>query len=182
LKSTNTESFLRLRPTFNKHASAIEHARSLINPESTAEMAIESGGAALVDAWKTLNDHLRVINQIAAIAAQFGPRLGWFPQVEEYALGDGFRLDDRAIMCTDGELVSDSALFGRPDQGHRTSPWFKTTLKLHSIESARERYRDWAADEFDRVNSAGRGGQLINGVVVPDPVPKNPYRKQKASV
>jgi hypothetical protein len=96
-------------------------------------------------------------------------------------LGDNFRLDDRAIMCTSGELVSDSALFGRPDQGHRTSPWFKTSLKLHTIAEARERYNAWAAGEFDRVNSVGDGGRLIDGVIVPDPVPKNPYR-QKASV
>jgi hypothetical protein len=170
-----------LRPKWDRHAKAIERARTLINPQSTAEMVIESGEPALVDAWKTLNDHLRVINQIASIAAQFGPRLGWFPQIIEYALGDNFRLNDRTIMCTGGELVSDSALFGRPDSGHRSSPWFKTTLKLHSVESARERYNAWAADEHDRIHSVGRGGRLIDGVVVPDPVPRNPYR-QEASV
>jgi hypothetical protein len=169
-----------LRDRFNAAAAEIAIARSLIDPESTAEMILESGEPELIAAWKTLNQHLRVINQIAAIASQFGPRLGWFGQVEEYALGDGHKLDDRALMCCDGELVSDSALFGRPDQGHRNSPWFKTTLKLHSIESARTRYAIWASVEHDRINSSDPGGwvDMATGEVHPHPKPENPYRQK----
>jgi hypothetical protein len=172
-----------LRGTFDRHARAIAHARSLINPESTAEQVIASGQPELVTAWQQLDGHLGVVAKIGVIAAQFGPRLGNFPQITEYAQGEGGRLADQAIMVTDGPLVTDSALFQRPDQGHRSSPWFRTSLKLHSIESARERYNDWAADEFDAVNSGPRGGRLDmkTGQVIRDPVPKNPYRREEAS-
>ena len=54
-----------------------------------------------------------------------------------------------AISATDGSLESDSAAFRRPDQGHRTSPWFRLPLKLHSVESARARYNTCAASEWD---------------------------------
>jgi hypothetical protein len=68
--------------------------------------------------------------------------------IEEYALADNFRLEDRAIWCTDRpSLEAASAAFRRPDSGHRNSPWFKTALKLHSVDSARDRYRAWAAVE-----------------------------------
>ena len=168
-----------LRPKFDEHAEAIAHARSLINPESSAEQVIESGQPELVTAWQGLNGHLQVVSRIGAIASAFGPRGGRFPQIVEYANADNFRLTDSAIMYTDGPLETDPALFQRPDQGHRTSPWFRTALKLHSIESARERYNEWAADQFDAAHSGPRGGRLIDGQVVPDPVPPNPYRATK---
>jgi hypothetical protein len=172
-----------LRPNFDKHAAAIAKARSLFDAESTAEQVLANGEPAVVQAWQTLDEHLRVVAKIGAIASQFGPRLGSFPQISEYTQGEGGRLDDRAILTTDGSLVLDSGLFQRPDQGHRTSPWFRTSLRLHSIESAQERYNDWAASEFDRVNAGARGGWLdqATGQVHPHPAPVNPYRRVKVS-
>jgi hypothetical protein len=166
-----------LRKNFDAHAKAIEHARSLISAESSAEHVIESGEPELVRAWQGLNEHIRAVTQIAAVASQFGPRLGNFPQITEFSLGENARLDDRAIMCTAGPLVIDSALFGRPDQGHRTSPFFRTTLKLHSIAEAQARYDTWAAEEFDRVHSGPRGGWIgEDGRMHEHPRPTNPYR------
>lgn len=166
-----------MRDRFAEHAKAIEKARSLISSESSAEAVIESGQPELVTAWQGLNGHLAVISRIAAVASQFGPRLGAFPQITEFAQGENARLDDRAIMCTDGPLVVDSALFGRPDQGHRTSPFFRTSLRLHSIAEAQARYNTWAATEFDRVHSGPRGSWIgQDGQVHQHPVPKNPYR------
>jgi hypothetical protein len=166
-----------LRKRFDEESAAIAKARSLIDPQSSAEQILASGAPALVTAWQQLDGHLQVIIQIGAVASQFGPRLGSFPQITEYAPGENFRLDDRAIMCTAGPLVIDSALFGRPDQGHRTSPWARTTLKLHSIAEAQQRYNDWAAEEFDKVHSGPRGGWIDqNGQVHQHPAPENPYR------
>jgi hypothetical protein len=71
-------------------------------------------------------------------------------------------LEDRAIIATDGSLESDSAAFRRPDQGHRTSPWFRLPLKLHSVESARARYNTWAASEWDR-NHDGPPTYVLRG-------------------
>jgi hypothetical protein len=170
-----------LRKKFDVHAKAIEHARSLISAESSAEHVIESGEPELVTAWQQLDGHIRAVTQIAAVASQFGPRLGNFPQIREYAPGENFRLDDRALTCTSGELTTDSALFARPDTGHRTSPFFRVGgLKLHTIGEMQARYNAWAATEFDKINSGRRGGWLdtATGQIHEHPAPKNPYREK----
>lgn len=80
-------------------------------------------------------------------------------------------------MCCGGtNLAVDSAPFMVPDRGHRTSPWFRVPLKLHTIESATQRYNDWAAGEFDRVHSGPQENYLIDGKMVPVKKPVNPYR------
>ena len=145
-----------MRERFDEHAAAIAHARSLIDPESDPEHILASGQSGLVDAWQGLNEHLAAITRIAVVARQFAPRLGHFPQIVEYANADNFRLSDSALMCTDGPLEIDSALFHQPDRGHRTSPFFRVPLRLHTIETARERYNAWAADEFDAQHSGRR--------------------------
>jgi hypothetical protein len=106
-----------------------------------------------------------------------------FPAVTEYALADNFRVDDRALFCADGHsLPLDSAPFLTPDQGHRTSPWFRVPLRLHSLSSARARYAAFAADEFDKQHSGPRGGWIDeNGQMHELPRQKNPF-KVKASV
>ena len=116
--------------------------------------------AVMVEAWQGLDGHLTAVAKIAVVAREFGPRLGDYPQIVEYAGGDGHLLDDTAIMVADGGLQADSAHFQRPDQGHRSSPLFKVSLRLHSIESARARYALWAADQFDRINSRDPGGWI----------------------
>jgi len=57
---------------------------------------------AALAVWQGLDEHLSVIDRIGLVPAQFGPRNGNFPLIEEYTLGDGFRLEDRAISCADG--------------------------------------------------------------------------------
>ena len=77
------------------------------------------------------------------IASQFGSRpTAQFGQIREFAAGDTFKVSDLALMCADGPgLAGDSAPFLVPDGPHRASAWFKVpALKLHSIESATERY------------------------------------------
>ena len=166
-----------LRPQFDTAASALEEARGLIPLEQSAERFLEDAKPAALTAWQTLEEHLAVIAAIGAIAAALGPRLGKFPLIEEYTLGDGFRLDDRAIWCTDGNLEADSRPFGRPDAGHRSSPWFRTALRLHSVDSARDRYRVWAAGEWERIN-AGPPTQWLgdDGQAHEQPRPANPYK------
>jgi hypothetical protein len=97
--------------------------------------------------------------------------------IEEFSLGDNFRLDGRAIWCCDGpSLEGDSKPFGRPDSGHRTSPWFRTPLRLHTVDSARDRYRQWASSEWERLHS-GPGVQYLGEDRQMHDMPKqvNPY-------
>jgi len=105
---------------------------------------------AALAVWQGLDEHLSVIDRIGLVPAQFGPRNGNFPLIEEYTLGDGFRLEDRAISCADGpDLESDSRASRQPDRGHRTSPWFRIPLRLNTVAEARERYRRWAEASSD---------------------------------
>ena len=169
-----------LRPKFDEHAQAIAAARAVINPESAPEHILASAEPSVIRAWRQLDSHLRVVNTIAAIASQFGPR-GNYPQISEYNLGDQHP-EDRAIMCSDGPLLADSAVFRRPDQGHRTSPWFQVPLKLHSIASATDRYRQWTADEFDRVHSGPTESWIDEqGNAHQKPKPRNPFREKAAA-
>lgn len=181
LKKDGADQILNsLRAKFDTAAKAIEAARGLINPESTAEHVIESGQPELVTAWQQLSGHIQTVARIGRVAAQFGSKpTAMFPQIVQYSLAEDFRVSDEALMCCDGtNLAIDSAPFMVPDRGHRTSPWFRVPLKLHSIESATARYNAWAAAEFDRVHSGPRGGRLIDGQVITDPVPPNPFREK----
>ncbi len=171
-----------LRGSFDRHAEAIATARSLFTAESTAEHVLASGQKGTIEAWQSLDSHLKVISKIGAVASAFGPMMGSFPQIVPYANADGFRLADAAIICSAGDLVTDSALFGRPDQGHRTSPWARVTLKLYTVESAKDRYRQWAATEWDRVHSGPQESWIDErGHSHKIPKPENPY-KARASV
>ena len=170
-----------VRGKFDTAAAAIAHARSLFPMQSDPEHILDTAADGALEAWRALDGHIRVVDTIGTrIAAQFGPRLGGFSQVEEFANADGYKLQDRALFATDGDLVTDSALFRTPGT-HRNSPWCRTALRLHSVESATERYHAWAAEEFDRIHSGPQGGWVGEGGVIHEhPVPPNPYRKVNA--
>ena len=166
-----------LRPKFDAEAKAIEAARDLIDPSSSAEQVIESGQPELVTAWQGLKGHIAAISAIGDVARMFGPRLGQFPAIVEYPLAEGFRVDDRALMCCGGtDLAIDSAPFLVPDSPHRGSAWFRVPLRLNTLEQAKDRYRRFASDQWERVNS-GPGEQWVDvktGKTAPVRRPTNP--------
>jgi hypothetical protein len=138
-----------LRGRFDAAAEKIAVARSLINPESSAEHVIASGQPELVEAWRTLDDHLAVLGAIGSIAAQFGARpSARFPLITEHP-GDNYKTDDVALFCGSGGLETDSAPFLRQQGRHRQSPWFLIPLRLNTVAQAEERYRLWAASQWD---------------------------------
>ncbi len=165
-----------LRPAWTEHAEAIGAARTLLgSAESSAESILASGEAGAISAWQSLPEHITVIDRIGAIASQFAPRLGHFPLIKEAASADGHRLEDRAIWCADGNLEVDSAAFRRPGT-HRHSPWANVPLRLHSVDSARERYRIWASAQWEQQHSGPRGGYIDeDGKMHEHPRPANPY-------
>ena len=102
------------------------HARTLIPMQSSREHILATAGDGALEAWRTLDEHIRIVDAIGTrIAAQFGPRLGNFLQVTEFPLGDGYKLEDRALFATAGDLETDSSFFRRPGS-HRNSPWCRT--------------------------------------------------------
>ena len=171
-----------LRDRFDAAAGQIAHAKSVIGSgESSAEHVLASAGPETVEAWQSLPRHLATVAGIAGIASQFGCRqTAAFSLIEPYSLADNHKVDDRAVAVTTGELVADSALFQRPDQGHVTSPFYRCCgLKLHSVQEMQARYDTFAATEHGRIYGARRGGRIgEDGRVHEDPVPTNPFRQE----
>ena len=165
-----------LRPQWDEHAAAIAHARSLLgSAESTAEHVLSSAEPGAIEAWQQLPEHIAVIERIGAIARRFGPRLGDFPQITEAAHAENHTLEDSAIWCADGSLVGASAAFRRPGSG-RHSPWASVPLRLQTLDSARERYREFAAAQWEAQHSGPTGGWLDeHGEYHETPHPANPY-------
>lgn len=169
-----------VRPNFDRHAEAVARARSLISLDATAEQVLASAQPEALVAWQELVAHLQVIDKIGTgVAAQFGPRLGDFPVIREYANANGHLLEDRALFATDGPLIVDSSMFRRPGS-HRQSPWARVdALKLHSVASARARYNAWAADQWDSQHDGPQGGYIgDDGVMHEHPRPRNPFRDE----
>jgi hypothetical protein len=139
-----------LRPQFDKAAEQITVARRLIPAEGDLATWLHRAEPAAVDAWKSLDKHVAVVEGIGRIAAQFGPR-GNFALMVECAGGDMYKLHDTAIWCCSGDLEADSAYFHRPGS-HRASPWCRTKLELHTVDSAKERYRAWCEIGWDKTH------------------------------
>ena len=166
-----------LRPQFEKAAAQIEAARGLIAAESDLAQWLSTAKPEAVTAWQALDGHLATVSAIGAIAAQFGPRVGNFPLIVEYALADNFRIDDRAVFCADGPHIEiDSAAFQRSTAGHRGSPWFKVSLKLNTVAEAQERYRIFAGASWERVHGGRRESWIDgDGEAHEMPRPENPF-------
>ena len=98
-------------------------------------------------------------------------------QIVEAPSADNHLLSDEALLACGGGLLQESCYFQQPDHGHRSSPLFKATLRLHTIESARARYIAWCADVWDGHNvGRPRSGRIIDGQMVEDQAPANPFR------
>ena len=79
-----------VRGKFQAAADQIARAPTLIPMQSSPEHILATAGDGALEAWRTLDEHIRIVDVIGTrIAAQFGPRLGAFPQVTEFPLGDG---------------------------------------------------------------------------------------------
>ena len=171
-----------VRGKFQAAADQIDRARTLIPMQSSPEHILATVGDGALEAWRTLDEHIRVVDVIGTrIASEFGPRLGRFPQVVEFPLGDGHRLEDRAICCTAGDLEVDSSQFRKPGT-HRNSPWCQVELRLNTIGEAQDRYNQWAAVEFDRIHSGPTESSWVDekGNAHQKPRPKNPYRAKES--
>ena len=73
-------------------AEQIAAARALIPAETSLDQFVTTAQPEAILAWQGLDEHLAVIGSIAAIASQFGPRLGQFPLITEFTNADRFRL------------------------------------------------------------------------------------------
>ena len=168
-----------MRPTFDAHAKKIAEAKSLgINTESDAEHILATAEPGVTEAWRTLGDHINAIGKVVLCARNFGPKpTSMFSQIAEAPDADNFRLADEALMATAGPLEQESAWFLKPDGPHRASALFRVSLKLHSIESARQRYADYAAECWDGLHSGPVGGWLDeHSNYHENERPINPYR------
>jgi hypothetical protein len=178
LKNGGVDAILdSLRPSFDKAAEAIAAAKDVIPTEAPAEEFLRTAQPPALALFSSSTDISPRPTRLAQSLPSSVRGSDGFPMVTEYANSDGFRLEDRAIWCADGDsLEAVSAVFRRPDQGHRTSPWFKLPLRLHSVTSAQARYDAWASGEWERLH-AGPPTSLVDekGRMRALPKPENPY-------
>ena len=174
-----------LRPQWDTAVEFINRARSVISAESSTEHFLQSAdaGSDAIELWQGLNERLAVVKQIALVVAQFGPRSRTWSVFKEYAGADNHLIEDVAVMCTGGWLTQDSAELRKPDpHGHKSSPYFRLQLQLHSVEAAQARYANWCASEWDRLHADRDLGGWIDqetGEMHKHPVPKNPFRERQ---
>ena len=162
-----------LRPQFEGVAAELTTARDLVDQDTPARLLDVSASAEEQDAWRRLPELVRQISRLGAIAAAFGPtadlaviddltdndamlRLGW--------------IDNRALMCCEGDIVGASRTFRQPDVHWQNSAWLRVSPKMATITEAQEALRelaegDWAGRESQR---AGRGTLTAEHGFVPD--------------
>ena len=148
-----------MRKNFDKHAAEIAKARGLFSSESSPEHVLNSGETAVMKAWQELPEHIVAVSKIAAVAREFGPRLGNFPMITEYHLADNFRISDTGLMCCGGTIWPWTARRSWfPDGPHRASAFFRVPLKLNTIAEAKARYAEPCGGRVrpGRVRAAGR--------------------------
>ena len=165
-----------LRPQFDEAADILGSALATTGgfPDDAAEF-LASASAEQLTAYQSVAPAIAALDKVAMIAAAFGP-LGPFPVVPDPRRTDaGLRcgwLHDVGTMCCSDNLLEACAAFQRPHPlgDVRTSPWLAVTPHLHTIASATERLRAWAAGAW-QAEEAQRpaSGRLINGTVVDDP-------------
>lgn len=176
-----------LRQQWEPAADFIGRARSVISAESSTEHFLQSAdaGSDAIELWQGLNARLDVVRKISLIVAEFSPRSRTWPMFKEYPAADNHLIESVAVMCTNGYLPQDSAEFRRPDpHGHKSSPYYRLQLKLHSISEAQSRYATWCAGEWDRLHGDRDPGGYIDPdtrQVVSHPRPVNPFREEGAA-
>jgi len=151
-----------LRPQFDGVAAELTAARDLVDQDTPARLLDVSASAEEQDAWRRLPELVRQISRLGAVAAAFGPAAD-LPVIDDLTQHDTLLrlawVDARALMCTEGNIVTASKTFRLPDAHWQTSPWLRVNLKLATIAEAQERYRAAAEDDFAAREShrSGRG-------------------------
>lgn len=168
-----------IRPQFESVAQELVAARDAVDLNVTPQRLLDvSATPEEQDAWRRLPNIVRQISQLAAIAAAFGPHAN-LAVVDDLTDHDSLLrlgwLDDRAVMCCAGDVVTTTNTFRQPDPTWQTSPWLRATLELQTIASAQERYREVAESDWAHRNRHFEGdGTLTDDGFVPH-VRTNPH-------
>jgi hypothetical protein len=162
-----------LRPQFEAVAAELTKARDLVDQDTPARLLDVSASAEEQDAWRRLPDLVRQISRLGAIAAAFGPHAD-LAVIDDLTGNDALLqlgwIDNRALMCTEGNIVGASNTFRRPNPNWQASAWLRVNARLATIAEAQEALRelaegDWAGRESQR---AGRGTLTADRGFVPD--------------
>lgn len=162
-----------LRPQFDTVAADLDAARDAVDLQNTpARLLSVTASSEEQSAWGRLPELIRQIDRISAIAAGFGP-LADLAVVDDLTQRDSLLqlnwCDDRALMCTAGDIVAASNAFRQPNPAWQTSPWLRVSLELATIDEAQDRYRELAESDFNAREARREGrGTLTDSGFVPD--------------
>jgi hypothetical protein len=166
-----------LRPNFDEAAAVIADALQEVDISWSPERLASEGTPKQLKAWRALPAALGVIEEIAQIVAQFGPR-GTFKVMDAPGGVDLFTLRDEALFTTTFDWVraSDVIKSRRTVLDWRTSPWLRLPLRLNTLDQAREQLRAYAEGAWDALESSrGERGRLTENGFVRDPRRRNPF-------
>ncbi|WP_142248319.1 hypothetical protein [Mycobacterium colombiense] len=177
-----------LRPAFDEAAANIAATLELVDIRTPDSALVANATAEQLDAWRSLPKHVTKISSIAAVATRFG-MFGNFaliddPRDKDVMLrgGEMSGLDDRAVMCTTGDLILFSRTFLEPNPDVRSSPWLRVQPKLHTIAEARERVRAYAESAWAAIYAARpKTGRVIDGNSVVYDELRNPFALSEAT-
>jgi hypothetical protein len=175
-----------IRPHFETAAAELTAARDAVDLHATPDRLLNvTASPDEQAAWGRLPELVRRIGQLGAIAAVFGPHAD-LPVIDNLTNHDAILnlnwCDDRALMCTEGNIVTASNTFRAANPGWQTSPWLRITPKLATIAEAQETIRDLAESDFNarEAHRVGNGTLTANGFV--SDTRANPHKRIEATV
>lgn len=166
----------RLRPDFDAAAQTIAAAAAVVDVTADARTIIDQAGPDELAAWRSIPTAVQRLDQLAAVAAAFGPQAQSFVLVDRpHNIEFGWARNE-AIMCCTGNLVEDSRAFAFAGTDVRSSGWLRVNPHLNTIAEARERVRAHAENAWASINAglANRGRLTETGDIKWDKV-HNPF-------
>ena len=173
-----------ITPAFNETAAAIAAATAVVDISWTPDQLVSTGTPEQLAAWQKLPALVARVDQFAALAAGFG-RHGTFSLIEQpghLVHNEIVGLRDEALFLTDSDPWRASDLIRARRADFRSSPWLRMSLRLNTVEEARERLRVLCESAFDAIEMArGVQGRMADNGWVQDPKRVNPFAIAEAA-
>jgi hypothetical protein len=179
LRNGGADHFLdSLRPELDEVAEQIAAAKEVVDISWTPDQLVAEGTPEQLAAWQQLPALVARVDRIAALVVGFG-RHGDFAVLEQpqhLVHNELIGLRDEALFLTDSDPWRASDLVNARRAAWQTSPWLRMSLRLNTVDEARERLRAQCEYAFDAMESRrGESGRLTDNGFVRDPKRANPF-------
>jgi hypothetical protein len=171
-----------LRPKFDAAAAVVRDALQVVSPPADMTEFVATATPEQVVPLQSLPSPIGTLDEIAQVAAQFGPKGMFFPLVANpgrQGLAGRLPLRYRHSGDVCGQRHR-HGFHGVPCQSRRRSHLAVVACRTeaqHTLDEARERVRQYAEADWERSNSGRpQNGSIVNWELVPDKH-TNPFAK-----